>query len=43
MKNRNMYDLTEPSPLKVKMLIEELEQFTTVKLKPNLKRLRGEK
>ena len=32
-------NLPEPSPEKIKELIKELEKFTTVKLKPNLKRL----
>ncbi len=33
------HNLPEPSPEKVKALIEELKKFTEVKIKPNLKRL----
>lgn len=33
------HHLPEPPPEKVKELIQELEKFTTVKVKPNLKRL----
>lgn len=35
------HNLPEPSPEKVKQLIEELKRFTEVKIKDNLKRLMG--
>jgi len=35
------HNLPEPSPEKVKRLIEELRKFTKVKIKPNLNRIYG--
>lgn len=36
------HNLPEPSPEKVRMLIQELKKFTEVKIKPNLKRIVGD-